>query len=504
MRPHQRGYALGILTIVGAAVMAIAAGIYHIHRVHAQQNTVLNVKDRGLSCAESCIGEAINRIRDDTEYVEHEIYDVEEECAQAYGVCLDGEGNQIGSYIYYLSKEDPTPPIFDTSVFRIHCVAGDEIAEGSNIWTNPVSIISYVKIPDVMRYVFAFKGDLTLPGGVDLEKASVYGRFVRFTDFANDDGKRINVKRVEYFTDHDPHYTSPEYDVEAIRISEPSPDPKPVKLNAEPVFPTIQSDWLYYRNINGTPSEAKIDLPNSPYGDELVVEDHLVNGGVLEPPSKYLSGGWRNEYHYYTVQGGNVIIGNVKVKGQVIISSLDFPIIINGDIESLNNHGVINDDEDPDVGEWKPTDTPSGEIQYPANFASTAHQLILMAPMIKIAANWCEGDLDKKLTIQAILIAPQGSLTIDTDREPSSGITCRDEVILDNDDRHQLDFKGVMWMNSQPSGLSNFFKKTPAPRTYSYMNTMAENPPPLRHHIEREREYELRSDKYRFIGCEDM
>lgn len=450
-------FAVVVAVVAMGLIGTISRALTHTSRVSNYFNQI----ERLYRLAETGLFQAIGNINTDPS-----IYDPASPDS-LQDVFVDYEGGKFKNIV----QESHDQIVFGG--YYIQTIASRTVA-GKN---TGIRLHSHVLVSNVAEYFWAVQGDLILAAGTDASDGKVYAYNL---DFRTDISSSTKVKKAEYgnsvyvdgvetclpkgapvcspvFTDANNY----------IDISEPGTH-LPQYLGAPLTFPQIlDSDIDRYKslaNFGEADHHVKCDFtvdsvaPN----DEI----HLYPPGYLAGPKADDDYSARHTNdpteHVYYCNNPPIKVGTpgatTYVHGQILLVTTG-TIEIGGTIMNATGAGTLPD--------------PINSVEYGT---STAHQLVLMTRGDVVVNNNFHpgGAVDRTLTIHAFILAPHGMLS---SREyPDTSIHLR----------LSLRFEGAMVLKEIANTYDNFgtvFQDlTPPdagrPRTYKYMSSLAEDPPP--------------------------
>lgn len=420
-----------------------------------------------------------------------------------------------------------TPPFAD-SVFYIvtkgwSTTKSHYLDNVEGIELRETTVHTYVRLSSANNYFLAIKGPCQIGPGADMTNAEVYCQDVGFSNLPNAGNPNPNnnptsVKAVHYAQDLSPNpwpatinnvFPDLQNDNCSILIGEINPSHTlyspadcvarraencpmgpncPKQLTAAtpqkpPTFPPINEEVDYYANlpdthVPGEESPISKKIPPTPPASPLVPPNPPgptcdIQGIILKPPSMdnnfgFSATGDNRDHFFYCDAAEGVKIGDIVVEGQVVIAAKKFRII--GDIYIQDGTSKSNNPVT-----WSPPESTINEN------TSTAHQLVLLSKGSVIIErtfntnNTFNFDGNPNLlTLQAYIVAPEGTL------QWGQGYT----IAIGN--TRKLNINGAMILSTQPK-LKDMFNDLPdgvtdliPARSYSYMETLKTDPPPLR------------------------
>lgn len=483
---------MALAIIIALTILILFAAVFQYINKSIHVGLITFKEDRALNIADQGINKAVNFIRSNPDTIPaapnwYSITDPTNNTIPDVYEVTDGGGKVIGRYRIRARQVEPDPldpldipdHIFDEQIFLIE--SGGWVGPSASVPDETgVRVYSWVRLANIGNYFAAIKGDLNIRAitgqTMDLSQARIYGRNINFKDFNNNNpATRLDIQGVDfeaaYLIDNIPDNVfwlkntdplNPMYDV--INITD-SPDGYPTPVSAPKIFPTVNDDYFYYLSLQGTPAGI----------------DQATFTGEVYPPSVALEPSINDQdIHHYWLRDGDISIGNARIHGQVIMVSRT-KIIITGNITKLNDHRkcTVSSPACP-ASTWTGTDNSDVNFDDGSGPPSSAHQLVLIAPTIEIAADWCVTNSNPtNLKIEALLIAPDGTLKADT-----SVATCLNPANVPN---QSLQINGGTWFASSPEGLPDHF----GIRGYQYDNSLASDEPPLRQSFEVLKEIEI-------------
>lgn len=490
---NKKGFAIAMTMVLGMAILIMSAAVYSFLRQTAHSNQVTIKEDKAIGCVDAIKNKAIKIIQAQPDLIVQGAFtqiENPDNIGSNIFIVNDDDGKQICRGGARSQRIPPDGVTFEDEVFLIEATAWNT-TKANDTSTIPnesgVRVYSWVGLASMGPYMFASKGDLSIRAleadnsVMDLSQACIYGRFLNF--LGADATHRIKLDCAHTETSYSPGdawWDAPAFlgdgnpDNDPVQILNSNNGGKPDQLLAPVVFLTITDTFNYF---------SEIQFPIIPIDPTTQLQNRST---PLSPPSQEFS--TSDDAHHYYLYTGDVTIGNIDVRGQVVIMT-EGRAIINHDIRKLNKHGRLTAVALSDLNlTWDGTDQTVNYNDTGAN-ASSANQLTIIARGgIKIHPRWCEqpGQTDKTLTVQALLIAPDGTFEVDESLDSDlPNNPCRN-----NPGDKKLDFTGAMWMASQPVGLVDYFQ---GERNYAYDPTIRYDPPPLLKSHEVIREFVIRT-----------
>lgn len=425
---HQlSGALLPAAMIVAVVGVLIVLALSRIVSFSSKQNQYLTEMDRTYRLAETGFNDALGKLA----------YDPNPDNFDANPVPMPEEDGVYESHVYL--RTQPVNPVYYIITSATRTVAGRSYY---------VKLHSYARVTNTSEYFIAVTVGLTLSHPVDVSEGKIYAPDLLF--IADGDPSTLTrVKEAQYLNTARyrvgggvKNWTDDPAEAKIdIKLGD-SGDDDPVQLGVGLLFPQLSdADIVRY---------------------EVLAGPHIATGtfkGVIYPPGYSDFAGCQpgdhycdpslpghttdNRQHVYFYDGDMSVEGTVH--GQVLF-------VATGDIHITSNVFVSTDPNFP--GE----SSPDGSEANQAVFITTGN--VIIEPNMDV-----QPPAVKTQTLQALFIAPHGSLIPRTYSDPLFY------------DYLSLDFTGsliVSSMQTDPS-LPEIFRNG---RTYRYMESLRTHPPP--------------------------